>query len=179
MDDSAKWFLMKKEDGAVFGPMPFSQLHQWAVDACISPLDKVSSDGVNWVKAPMLPELHMDYLVEIEGNSFYGPTTIGAIREFLTSGEISLENPVTNCQSGEQMPLREYPQIFQAPEKVPTPILRVSASESMQARIRELEEALLHERLLRKTAEELRAKAETRTAELEELLGIGENSEEL
>lgn len=174
MDDSAKWFLMKKEDGEVFGPMPFSQLHQWAVDACISPLDKVSSDGTNWVKAPMIPELQMDYLVEVEGGSYYGPTTIGAIREFYNNGEISLECVLTNCQSGERKALQEYSQIFQTPEPVPSPIIRINARESLQSRIRELEEALIHERLLRKTAEELRAKAEKRAAELEELLGLGE-----
>ena len=53
------------------------------------------------------------------------------------------------------------------------PVARVSARENLQARIRQLEEALLQERLLRKTAEELRSKAEARIEELEELLGIG------
>lgn len=175
MDDSPKWFLMKQADGAVFGPMPLSQLCQWALDACISPLDKVSTDETNWMKAPMLPELGMDFLLEVEAGLFYGPTTIGAVREFLTNGEISLEALLTNCITGEQKPLREFPQIFQAPEKPhEAPIIRVSARENLQARIRQLEETLLHERLLRKTAEELRAKAEARTAELEEILGIGD-----
>lgn len=174
MDDSAKWYLMKKEDGNVFGPMPFSQLHQWAVDACISPLDKVSSDGTTWVKAPMIPELHMDYLVEVEGGNFYGPTTIGAIREFHNNGEISLEAQLTNCQSGERHQLKDLIQAFQVPEPAAeSPIIRINARESLQSRIRELEETLVHERLLRKTAEDLRAKAEKRVAELEELLGIG------
>ena len=80
MDDSSKWYLMKQADGAVFGPMPFSQLHQWAVDACVSPLDKVSTDQTAWVKAPMIPELHMDYLVEVDAENSYGPTTLGAVR---------------------------------------------------------------------------------------------------
>ena len=172
MDDSPKWFLMKQADGEVFGPMPLSQLRQWALDACISPLDKVSSDQATWIKAPMLPELEMDYLLEVEPGVLYGPTTIGAVREFLTSGEISLETPLINCQTGEQKPLREYPQLFQAGQSAAAPLLRIGARENLQARIRQLEEALLKERLLRKTAEELRAKAEARIVELEELLGI-------
>ncbi|MEI6562216.1 MAG: hypothetical protein WCO68_09055 [Verrucomicrobiota bacterium] len=172
MDDSPKWFLMKQADGEVFGPMPLSQLRQWALDACISPLDKVSSDEVTWIKAPMLPELEMDYLLEVEPGLFYGPTTIGAIREFLTSGEISLENPLINCHTGDQKPLREYPQLFQAPQETAAPLIRINAGENLQARIRQLEEALLQERLLRKNAEELRAKADGRVAELEEILGI-------
>ena len=174
MDDSPKWFLMKQADGAVFGPMPLSQLRQWALDACISPLDKVSSDEVTWVKAPMLPELEMDYLLEVEPGLFYGPTTIGAIREFLTNGEISLETPLINCHTAEQKPLREYPQLFQAQTPPPSePIIRISARDNLQARIRQLEETLLQERLLRKNAEEMRAKAEARVAELEDILGIG------
>ena len=173
MDDSPKWFLMKKADGAVFGPMPLSQLRQWALDACISPLDKVSSDEITWIKAPMLPELEMDYLLEVEPGLFYGPTTIGAIREFLTNGEISLDNPLINCHTGDQKPLREYPQLFQAPQEPAAPLIRISARENLQERIRQLEETLLQERLLRKNAEEIRAKAEARVAELEEILGIG------
>jgi len=173
MDDSPKWFLMKQADGAVFGPMPLSQLRQWALDACISPLDKVSSDEATWIKAPMLPELEMDYLLEVEPGLFYGPTTIGAIREFLTNGEISLENPLINCHTGDQKPLREYPQLFQAQQEPAAPLIRISARENLQERIRQLEEALLHERLLRKNAEDIRAKAEARVAELEEILGIG------
>ena len=165
---------MKQADGAVFGPLPLSQLRQWALDACISPLDKVSTDEIHWMKAPMLPELDMDYLLEVEPGLFYGPTTIGAIREFLTNGEISLENPLINCHTGEQKPLRDYPQLFQTPEAPEAPIIRVSARENLQLRIRELEEALLQERVLRKNAEELRARTEARLAELEEILGIGE-----
>ncbi|XHR30748.1 MAG: hypothetical protein ACFUZC_09330 [Chthoniobacteraceae bacterium] len=179
MEDTAKWYLMKKDGDDVFGPMPFSQLHQWAVDAFISPLDKVSSDGTTWVKAPMIPELHMDYLVGVEPGSFYGPTTIGAIREFYNSGEISLDTILTNCQSGEAKTLKEFTQVFQPPEAPAPATIRVSARDSLQARVRELEEALVHERFLRNTAEELRGKAEARTAELEDILGIGKNSEDV
>ena len=174
MDDSPKWFLTKQADGEVFGPMPLSQLRQWALDACISPLDKVSSDQLTWIKAPMLPELEMDFLLEVEPGLFYGPTTIGAIREFLTNGEISLENPLINCHTGEQKPLRAYPELFQAPKEPASPIIRISARENLQTRIRQLEETLLKERQQRKNVEELRAKAEARVAELEEILGIGD-----
>ena len=44
MDESKKWYLMKYEDGGVFGPVTFDQIRQWAVDAQISPLDKLSQD---------------------------------------------------------------------------------------------------------------------------------------
>lgn len=171
MDESTQWFLMKQSDGTVFGPLSFSQLHQWASDAYISPLDKVSSDQVNWVKAPMIPGLHMDFLAELEPGTFYGPTTIGAIREFINCGEITPETLLTDCKTGEQKPVSKFDQSYRPPSETPETI-RVSARENLQTRIRELEEALLKERQQRKIVEELRVKAEIRIAELEELLGI-------
>ena len=152
-DDTPKWFLMKQE-GEVYGPMPFSQLLQWAVDAFISPMDKVSSDGQNWVKAPMVAELNMDFLVEAPDGTFYGPTTIGAIREFFASGEIHLESLVTNCKTRERKRLQDFPK----------QTLQVHASENLQERVRELEEIILQERQARQLAEH-------RVAELEKLLG--------
>jgi len=171
--DTNKWFLMKYHDGALFGPIGFDVLRQWAVDALISPLDKVSSDCQTWIKAPMVPDLQMDYLLELSPNSFYGPTTVGAVREFLACGEITEETLVTNCKTGESRPLREFENFIPpVPEEsdpvavAPQPGIR----QHLQARIRELEEALLEERRLRFTAEELRARAETRAAEMEKLL---------
>ena len=166
MDTSLKWYLMKSEDGTVFGPLGFDQLRQWAVDACISPLDKVSTDSKTWVKAPMIPELQMDYLLELSPDSSYGPTTVGAVREFISSGEITLETIITNCKTGEEKPLGQFP-VFFSPE---TPSPRPSVRENLQARIRELEEALVEERRLRNAAEAMRNKAENRVAEIEELL---------
>jgi len=168
--DTSKWFLMKHDDGTLFGPMGFDNLRQWAVDAFISPLDKVSTDCQTWMKAPMIPDLQMDYLLEISPDAYYGPTTVGAVREFLASGEITLATPVTNCKTGETKPLEEF-EIFQTPEggadaSPSRPSIRVH----LQDRIRELEEALLEERRLRFMAEDLRAKAEARLAELEHLL---------
>jgi hypothetical protein len=170
MDDSTQWFLMKQSDGSVFGPLTFNQLHQWAIDAYIAPLDKISNDQINWVKAPMIPGLHMDYLVELEPGTFYGPTTIGAIREFVNGGEITQDAPLTDCRTGEQKTFSEF--AGTSLSETSQEIIRVSARENLQTRIRELEEALLKERQQRKTMEELRVKAEIRIAELEELLGI-------
>ena len=52
---------------------------QWASDAQVSPLDKVSTDQQTWSRAPMIPGLEMDYLVEVSPDQYYGPTTFGAI----------------------------------------------------------------------------------------------------
>ena len=59
------WFLRKHEDGSIFGPLPFAQLARWASSAQVAPHDVVSTDQVTWIKAPMLAELEMDWLVEV------------------------------------------------------------------------------------------------------------------
>ncbi len=72
-----KWFLRKHEDGSTFGPVQFDQITRWAAAAQIAPHDTLSSDGQTWVKAPMVPQLSMDWLVELTSEHYYGPTTLG------------------------------------------------------------------------------------------------------
>lgn len=161
MDENQNWFLMKNDDGSVFGPIPFQQLKQWAVDAQVSPLDKVSTDEKTWVKAPMLAGLEMDYLVEVTPDQYYGPTTIGAVREFLEMGEINPETAVTNCRDGTVALVRQIAELQPANAAEP---VRTSIRFNLQQRVRELEEALMDERRARETAEHLVEKLETKLA---------------
>ena len=160
------WYLRKASDGSMFGPLTFQQLQQWAADAQVSPLDRVSSDQSNWMKAPMLPELQMDYIVEVGDDQYYGPTTLGAIAEFIAAGEIHAETRVTNCKDGSQMRVRDIlpPSLL---HPAPAPDVAISARPSsirlnLQQRIRELETALLDERRARENAETLLEKVEAR-----------------
>lgn len=165
MDDS-NWYLRKTSDGSIFGPISFKQLHQWAADAQISPLDRVSNDRKAWLKAPMVPELAMDYLIEVGEEQYYGPTTVGAVAEFLAAGEITPDTIVTNCKDSAQMTVRDLlpPALLN-----PAPLGEVSISSrpssirvNLQQRIRELETALLEERRAREAAEMLLHKLEAR-----------------
>ena len=169
MDASQSWYLQKYEDETLFGPMPFDQLKQWAFDAQISPLDKISHDGNTWVKAPMVPDLEMDYLVEVSPDQYYGPTTFGAIREFLHMGEIHADTEVTNCRDGTKAPLKEIPELQQSrddEENVLAVPVRASIRVNLQQRIRELEEALMDERRARETAEHVIDKLEAKLADV-------------
>jgi len=151
-DETQTWFLRKNDDGSVFGPIAFDQLQQWALDAQVSPLDAVSTDEQNWMRAPMLPELQMDFLVEVSPDQYYGPTTLGAVREFLQAGEINGETLVTNCRDGSTTALKNIPELQLAPDEEERPV-RTSIRFNLQQRIRELEEALLDERRAREDAE--------------------------
>ncbi len=166
-EESQNWYLLKNEDGTVFGPLPFLQLKHWAGDAQVSPLDKVSTDEQNWLRAPMVPALEMDYLIEVSPDQFYGPTTIGAVREFLQMGEINGETLITNCKDGSVTALKEIPelQVGTRDEEQSRPV-RTSIRFNLQQRIRELEEALMDERRAREDAEHHVAKLEAKLSEI-------------
>ena len=150
MEHSAKWYLRKHEDGGVFGPVDFAKLKDWARAAQMSPLDMVSDDRTNWVKAPMLQGLHMDYLIQLGDESYYGPTTEEAVQEFLRLGEIHAETTLINCCTGAETTLRESG-FFQG---LPPPMEEIAAGEpgrrtirqNLQQRIRELELLLVEKR---------------------------------
>jgi len=165
MDEHQNWFLMKSDDGSVFGPISLAQLTQWAVDAQVSPLDKVSTDEHTWMRAPMVPELGMDYLVEVTPDQFYGPTTLGAVREFLEIGEINEETAVTNCKDGTVRQVKEMPELLPKEDAASEPV-RASIRLNLQQRIRELEETLMEERRARETAEHLVEKLEAKLAQV-------------
>src|SRR5213079_1619564 len=112
MDPS--WYLRKYEGGGIFGPLPFDQLSRWASKARVAPRDLVSSDQENWMKAPMLAELGMDWLVEVTTERYYGPTTPGAIHEFMRLGEITPDHFVINTCDGSRQRIAEIESLFSA-----------------------------------------------------------------
>ena len=92
------WFLLKASDKEVFGPTDIDTLRSWAAEAKISPLDKISGDNrQTWSRAPMIPELQMDLLIQMPDNYLYGPTNVATIQEFLATGEIDENVTIINC----------------------------------------------------------------------------------
>ena len=167
MEIAQTWYLMKNDDGTIFGPISFELLQQWSLDAQISPLDKVSNDEKTWVKAPMVPELQMDFLVEVSPDQFYGPTTIGAVREFLQAGEINSDTPVTNCRDGSIRLVSDIPELqLRSEEEDASQPVRTSIRSNLQQRVRDLEEALMEERRAREQAEHLVEKLEAKLGEI-------------
>lgn len=153
------WFLRKQEEGSIFGPLTFEQLARWASSAQIAPTDSISSDQTNWIKAPMLPELRMDWIVEASDDRHYGPTTLGTIIEFLRLNEINDDTFVINACDGTRQQIKDISAVLQA-ETVDseaaelylseatadaTPAANTTAAEK-EDRIRALEKALEAER---------------------------------
>ena len=153
-----KWFLRKHEDGRTFGPVQFEQISRWAAAAQIAPHDTLSSDGQTWIKAPMLPQLAMDWLVELTSEHYYGPTTLGALREFIRLGEIYGETVVINSCDGVRRQVREMPDLWEiAQPQVDKDQIEIQLGDPvgpavskmsirLQERIRDLEQTLQEER---------------------------------
>ncbi len=115
------WYLKKHDDGAVYGPVTIASLRDWALAAKVSPLDRVSNnEQESWKRAPMIPELHMDWLVQVSDEFLYGPTTFGTVQEFIAAGEISGETLVINCKEGHQAKIRDMPVFNNGPRRSPT-----------------------------------------------------------
>jgi hypothetical protein len=159
------WFLRKHEDGNIFGPLPFAQLARWASSAQVAPHDVVSTDQATWIKAPMLPELGMDWLVEVTTERYYGPTTLGAIQEFMRLGEINHDTFVINSCDGVRKRISEMPLVLPQIAMEETPFesapLETSSEPAatgmaidVQDRIRDLEQSLREERRALREAEE-------------------------
>src|SRR5436305_13971148 len=111
------WFLRKHDDGSVFGPLSFEQLAIWASTAQVAPHDSLSIDQQTWIKAPMLPQLGMDWLVEVTSERYYGPTTLGAIQEFIRLGEIDTQTYIINACDGTRRQIQEFDAPVQATEQ--------------------------------------------------------------
>jgi hypothetical protein len=167
------WFLRKHEDGSTFGPVPFEQIARWAAAAQIAPHDTLSNDRQSWVKAPMLPQLGMDWLVELTSEHYYGPTTLGALKEFVRLGEIDGETLVINTRDGAHCKIQEMPQLWETEQPdggdAQTEILLgdpvgpavAGMSIALREQIRDLEQSLEGER-------RALIEAERRYAELKE-----------
>ena len=167
------WFLRKHEDGSTFGPVRFDQIARWAAAAQIAPHDTLSNDRQTWVKAPMLPQLGMDWLVELTSEHYYGPTTLGALQEFIRLGEIDGGTLVINTCNGARCKIQDVPQLsetwqidagdaqteIQLGDPVGPAVARMSIR--LQEQIRDLERSLEEER-------RALMEAERRYAELKE-----------
>ncbi|HKS31462.1 MAG TPA: hypothetical protein VJR28_03560 [Chthoniobacterales bacterium] len=156
MDPS--WYLRKYDDGGIFGPLPFDQLSHWASKARIAPRDLISSDQQNWMKAPMLSELGMDWLVEVTSERYYGPTTLGAINEFVRLGEVTTENFVINTCDGSRRKIQEIASFFTTATEDGEMLVEGSPAAAgmsieFEERIRDLERSLGEERRALQEAE--------------------------
>lgn len=182
LENSETWYLRKHEDGEIFGPLVFSKIQEWANTAQVAPQDMISSDQEVWTKAPMLPDLKMDWIVKMGEDQYYGPTTIGALLEFRKNGEIDAETMILDCCSGAETRLGSAPFYTTGAFPEEADLMNRGPSRGairlgLQKRIRELEINLLEKRLQldqsAQTINRLEARIATLEARIKEISGFG------
>jgi len=102
----------------------------------------------------MLAQLGMDWLVEVTTEHYYGPTTVGAIQEFIRLGDIKADAFLINSCDGTRRQIGEMPALFKtnaAASKGNSGDAAVEPAAAgisirLQERIRDLEETLREER---------------------------------
>ena len=179
IDHPENWFLKKHETAEVFGPIRFEQIRAWAKAAQVNPQDMVSTDREVWTKAPMIPDLAMDWLIEVSDNLLYGPTTVEALMEFSRLGEITRDTHVLNCRTGEVMTLGRAPfyreeAMQPAVEDFPQPP-KGGIKINLQKRIRDLESSLMEKTRQLTAAKDTIARLEAKIRDMEFQLPVTRN----
>ena len=83
-----RW-LVKDEQGGVFGPVAFETLKEWAQDGRLSPTSMVSENNMAWSPVTHLHGLGMDWVAETSPGVFYGPIHHQALEGLLKDGTLT------------------------------------------------------------------------------------------
>ncbi|MGA1193295.1 MAG: hypothetical protein ACO3ZG_02815 [Kiritimatiellia bacterium] len=100
------WYL-QTDDGQVYGPIDINQVREWADNCRIAPGNKISTDKTNWKKVESIPELGMEWVLELSSGRTFGPISKDAVREFLNNKAASPETAVRNVKSGRKITVEE------------------------------------------------------------------------
>jgi len=122
----------------------------------------------------MVLELGMDWLVEVASEHYYGPTTLGAVQEFIRLGEINEDTFLINSCDGSRRQIRQLPALLHlgrqnstaATESTSTEPVARGISLDLQKRISDLEQSLREERRALKESEQRYAELEQKYNEL-------------
>jgi chromosome segregation ATPase len=105
--DAATTWHVKKEDGTVYGPISIKDMINWAAEGRISPEDLISSDKSEWSAPQENADLRMEWTVELEDGTVYGPIHLLAFADLVSEGAIDISTPVTNVRHNVSYPLAQ------------------------------------------------------------------------
>jgi len=149
------WYLIKAATNEEYGPLSHETLIGLAAEAKISSMDKLSNDGrQTWLRAPMVRELQMDWLIQMPDLYLYGPTNVSTIQEFLATGDIDESVTLIHCVNGTESRLRDLAFFKVSPQQVRSvsstnngtqwPDLNKGSGEAMlQQRVKVLEKQIM------------------------------------
>jgi|GEM_PF-5933840 len=95
------WHI-KRPDGAVFGPVEFPVLYDWATEFRVAPDDQISRDGKIWSKACHHPALHMEWRVLVSAKNTLGPVNLLALRHLVEQHAVGPDTVVEHVATGDR-----------------------------------------------------------------------------
>src|SRR5207244_10824841 len=125
------------------GAVSCDELAGWAFAARVGPQDVASTDQETWLKASMVAQLGMDWLVELTSEHYYGPTTVGAIQEFIRLGDINADTFVINSCDGSRRQIGGMTALF----KTSATVSKTSAAAAAVKRAAAVGSRRLHQRI--------------------------------
>jgi hypothetical protein len=113
------WFL-KIDDGSVFGPVPTADLRGWAEQGRIAPGNQLSQDKKTWIPAETLPDLQMQWMVQLRDDTLYGPLNIKALVDLVRDGTVPPGAVLTHKDTRRTSTIqKELPELAQAAPAAP------------------------------------------------------------
>lgn len=85
---SQQWWIRSASNGDVFGPVPLSELAEWARQSRVFPEDAISTDRRSWRTARTVPELGMDTVIATPDGRIHGPLHAAAAATLVEKGKL-------------------------------------------------------------------------------------------
>jgi hypothetical protein len=96
--NSVAAYYLRTPEGTVYGPVDLVTLCLWATDARVIPGCELSERQDVWVPVETVPELRLNWSVQLMDGSFYGPLNLLAIRVLALENSIPANARV--CEKG-------------------------------------------------------------------------------
>lgn len=103
--EPARWTAKFGE--SVYGPVSTTEMYAWAADCRIAPDTEVARDGAPWRKAREVPELCMEWSIQLVDGTGYGPVNLLAVSHLVKDGSAQPGAAVTNCRTGTKLTAAE------------------------------------------------------------------------
>lgn len=158
---------LKTLNGTVYGPADSFTLCLWAADARITPGCFISDNGADWRQAESVPELRMQWLVDLPEGAPYGPLNLLALWELVREESVRAGTRIVNPATGKTATLDEsvLPLLFEEWRALLTGAGR-SARESVEGLLKNLRAGEAGTSALSSTVEALERKLQATEKDL-------------
>ncbi|MBN2302339.1 MAG: hypothetical protein JXN60_07490, partial [Lentisphaerae bacterium] len=98
----SEWYL-RIDGGLTYGPIPLQTLSDWAAQGRVAAGNEVSNDKETWISAEKVPDLKMDWIVELKNGDQYGPFSLLAAPYLINRGVIDVDAMLHNLNTGKTL----------------------------------------------------------------------------